>query len=401
MKICLTAAAALLIAFGGLLHAQDQDRGEPAGKEAPSQEARRKEPAPQGDAAAPQEIARRIRELGDEDFSVREEAYAALKRIGEPAREALKKALDSEDPEVRWRAARLLCLLDDRAEKSGSEAGSRRIRRWSDSIREGRGFRIPDDVEGLRKHLDALFDELFDVDLEPFDLRFFRDGDLPRLDDLLHDFSSKTGELTIQLEGGTARYRFQREEDGRTSSLTLEIGPDGAVKAETTDTGGEGERETRSFTAPSLQEFKKKYPDLAEKFRVDGFRLHVVAPRLPDADSLGLGFRLDRAPLGFETKLFGRKVLGVYTGAVGALLRSHLGLEEGEGLAVRDVVPGSFADRLGMQPLDIIVELNGETVGDAVAVRRIMSQIEEGAAVSVEILRKGERLRLEGNYSSR
>src|SRR5688572_30810950 len=50
-----------------------------------------------------------IRGLGAESFEDREKATAELKKIGAPAQEALKKAAaDSEDPEVRERAKRIL-----------------------------------------------------------------------------------------------------------------------------------------------------------------------------------------------------------------------------------------------------------------------------------------------------
>src|SRR5215813_2465491 len=50
------------------------------------------------------EIARLIKQLGDDQFHKREAATARLKEIGEPALDALVKAKSSHDPEVRHRA---------------------------------------------------------------------------------------------------------------------------------------------------------------------------------------------------------------------------------------------------------------------------------------------------------
>lgn len=54
------------------------------------------------------QIAPWIRDLGDEDYAVRERATAALVEAGESAVPALKEAAESGDPEIRVRADALL-----------------------------------------------------------------------------------------------------------------------------------------------------------------------------------------------------------------------------------------------------------------------------------------------------
>ncbi len=49
-----------------------------------------------------------IQQLGSDEFAAREKATEELRKIGAPAHEALKKALESTDPEVRTRARALL-----------------------------------------------------------------------------------------------------------------------------------------------------------------------------------------------------------------------------------------------------------------------------------------------------
>ena len=71
--------------------------------------------APVAPSASPDEqaaIARRIDELGSPDFRVREGATKALIEFGAKARPALTKALESDNPAVRFRADQL--LHDDR-----------------------------------------------------------------------------------------------------------------------------------------------------------------------------------------------------------------------------------------------------------------------------------------------
>ena|SRR5438552_297934 len=73
------------------------------------------------------EVARLIGQLGDDDFDTREDATARLKRIGEPAFDALRKALRSDDLEVRRRAARIIRALDARLQILCYEGHSERV----------------------------------------------------------------------------------------------------------------------------------------------------------------------------------------------------------------------------------------------------------------------------------
>jgi hypothetical protein len=61
------------------------------------------------------EIARLVKQLGNDGFARREEASKRLEAIGEPARAALKRAAaSSADAEIRHRASRLIQALNAR-----------------------------------------------------------------------------------------------------------------------------------------------------------------------------------------------------------------------------------------------------------------------------------------------
>jgi uncharacterized protein (TIGR03067 family) len=72
--------------------------------------------------ASPDRIAALVRQLGDKEFAKRETATRDLDAIGEPAREALKKAAAGEDAEVRERAKKVLGSLDVRARAAAAKA---------------------------------------------------------------------------------------------------------------------------------------------------------------------------------------------------------------------------------------------------------------------------------------
>src|SRR4051794_20531838 len=61
-----------------------------------------------------EEVARLIEQLGSMDFGQREEASKRLATLGEPGLPLLRKALASDDPEVRRRARDLIRALERR-----------------------------------------------------------------------------------------------------------------------------------------------------------------------------------------------------------------------------------------------------------------------------------------------
>src|SRR5207245_8660946 len=60
------------------------------------------------------EIARLIKQLGDDEFMKREEATTRLKEIGEPALDAVTKATTNSDPEVRRRAEDIVLVIENK-----------------------------------------------------------------------------------------------------------------------------------------------------------------------------------------------------------------------------------------------------------------------------------------------
>ncbi|HVR74462.1 MAG TPA: hypothetical protein VMT52_09030 [Planctomycetota bacterium] len=65
------------------------------------------------DGALGERLAESIKALGSEEFDRREEAMAAIQEIGVPALDALRKALESEDEEVKSRAEKLISQIEE------------------------------------------------------------------------------------------------------------------------------------------------------------------------------------------------------------------------------------------------------------------------------------------------
>lgn len=83
--------------------------------------------------------------------------------------------------------------------------------------------------------------------------------------------------------------------------------------------------------------------------------------------------------------------LGVAIQNVTAELARSFGMEKPEGVLVGDVVDNSPADKAGMQPGDIILTFDGQTVRRMTKLRNLVAQTAPGREVEIVVHRDGER----------
>jgi hypothetical protein len=84
--------------------------------------------------------------------------------------------------------------------------------------------------------------------------------------------------------------------------------------------------------------------------------------------------------------------LGARLEAPSQTLSDQLDLPKDQGLVVREVRSGSAADKAGIKPHDILLELNGKTVPNRPdGLRRLMADIKPDAVVEAIVLRKGKK----------
>jgi hypothetical protein len=219
--------------------------------------------------------------------------------------------------------------------------------------------------------------------------------------------------------------------------ITFETHPDGKVELSIREPGADGgKKETRTYRADSIEDFKKKYPDLASKYDVDnlapkerwsffdeakepweawtkrwgkewfwdkGELGKFVVPWFPfgsDAPDRWVldplkrfeEFRKMEPSTQAETRkeATGKPQLGVVVERVSSALADQLGLGPDEGLVVSDVKPSSPAASAGLQKHDILVKVNGKALRGPDELRR---DVEAGlkAGMDLEILRRGKR----------
>jgi hypothetical protein len=192
-----------------------------------------------------------------------------------------------------------------------------------------------------------------------------------------------------------------------------------------------GKREFKTYQADSLEEFKKRYPEIARKYDVDKLSSPEAVSREVQEEwrrlreQLGLESKEGAAPgrrddflsmerwLERHDQMMRRRLqhwgeehpaapeqaqgrtLGILAGALPPALRSQLNLGDSEGLLVHHVQPGSAAERSGLRAYDILLRLNRQPIKDLASFRSDVAKALSDDAFTLEILRGGKPLSIE------
>lgn len=340
-----------------------------------------------------------IEQLGDEDFVVRDRAYDDLLAMGAGAKARLEKATKSEDPEIRWRAGRLLRALSAGSSEGKSASNTRatsrrgpdgsRLKRWSSgSEADGepsgedsdagapdpffRGLREwPGMDDEMRRHFQDLQRQMQDIQREMN--RMMREGARKNV----RGFSG-------------SRMQMQMDRDGQRLTLRSD---DNGVEATVTEMQN-GEEVTETYKARDLDDFKAKFPEVASRFDLDGVRIQTLSPfgqsmlpRLPRPQVTPL------VPVTPTLPADGPR-LGIAAASPSPELAAYLGLGENEGLQVMEVESESLADRAGVKKNDIVLEVNGKAIGSVQDVREALKASGSSDTIQVVVLRRGEKVEL-------
>lgn len=361
----------------------------------PGQEPSGSQPGPEvprveAGAAKPAEVGALIRQLGAESYRLRVEAERKLRELGAAAVPALQDATQLDDVEVQWRARRLLRQIEGGAPLSArGESGAPGQQREQEPGRRAEprtGQRSPfgDD---MRQDFEALFQRLerdFGLDVPRarfFDQDFFRD-------------------LQQQMQEGAS---------SSAQGMSLQIGPDGAVKVEVQQRNEQGEVETKTYEAPDLETFQREHPGVLRQGGL-GLGMPFGRTRLFGGDLIGPlqfdfgGPQVDVVPFGARP-LPGRQPavalapdappaghrLGVsIRPEVPPDLREYLALPDGVGLMVEGVQEGSLAAALGLARGDIVTRIGTAPIGSPQDVQKALGPIAVGGEVEVHFVRKGQ-----------
>ncbi len=104
------------------------------------------------------------------------------------------------------------------------------------------------------------------------------------------------------------------------------------------------------------------------------------APKVPAADAPPA-----KAPAAEETAY-----IGVVSSAVPEMLADHLGLQAGEGIIVRAVMPDGPAAKAGLTENDVITKFAGNAVGTPEDLTREVRACKPGDAIKIDVIQKGK-----------
>jgi hypothetical protein len=338
-----------------------------------------------------------IDKLGSSNFDEREKAMDELKTLGDDALRALDKAgEDHADAEVRWNARRLA------REIRRGDTG--KVKKLKDLENEPQAGSRPQRSRG-------------GIHIEIPDMRDWS-GDLRQRMDQLND---QMQEMLKRMEGrmgGMRRLRLdlpQLQFEDVDSGVEVSI-INGHVKVKVTEKDAKGESQVKTYEAPSMDEFKEKYPEIAEKylshiemgggkdfertFKMDDLPEDEIHPFIygisPNDESLRNGF----SQKSFETVIGeenGERI-GVQVAAVPRDVANFLGLKSNQGFVVKSVSKDSQAEALGMKENDVVIAVNGHAIGaGGMTFRAALASVATGETLKIEVVRGMEgKIRLEG-----
>ncbi len=291
-----------------------------------------------------------VAKLGADEYGVRERATKDLIAMGDKAIPALRKALESEDLEVRMRAGRALRAIQiggtpvEKELKAGEETPREalpgntltrsveiqmqngkvrvKVRTIEDGKEKTRTY-VGDSIEALRKKH-------------------------PELRKLLADVHVSTGRDPFDLDRVWKEFGRGR--------------------------GGQDWKKWQEDIRKQMEEFRRFEREFFKDWRT---------PRLP------LDFEWFNADAGAR--------LGVYVQDPDPVVDAQLQLR-GRGLVVRRVTAGSIADKLGLRRYDILVELNGKPIVNRKAneiLAEALKAYKGGTKLTAKVLRRAKPTTLE------
>lgn len=353
---------------------------------------------PGGTATRPaaDSIKTQVKNLDNDSFDVRTKAMQDLRAAGEGARTELEAATKSESLEVRTRAVTLLQELDDKKSGVVKSGGLKPVLPGEETPREAPGrFTVrggtvprPEDYPDPNAYAEALRKWMDERGRTRFPTFVLPDGK-----DLGND-------VTVFGPGSSGSMFYSSTKDGE--RMTYKSNSDGVtMEIEKKDETGKPVKET--YTAKDAEEFKAKYPEQWEKYKpgevgAGGFGWRggsvilgpqgerpSIAPVPPVPPMPGLPPQT-WTPL---TKVdLNQPKLGVTTSSVPPLLDKHLKLK-GEGVVIESVFPDSLASRLGIQEMDVLIGLDGQSIHDRDDILRVLTQKTPPATATAKVVREG------------
>lgn len=339
-----------------------------------AQDAPEKQPA-QGAEGLKAKVDALVKQLGSNEFDKRESATERLKKIGKPAIPALKEALKSDDAEVRSRAESLLKELESpqtqQEKRSGSSGPSLPgLRRGTiilpEELDEQTRKTIEKLMERLEKGIGEGFSRTWRLFPGPGEKKGEEEKDLPLSETMrkrLEEIRKKFGDSQKWIEDmrkrmGESEKWFEEFRKGMEEPV------------------GEGERIKPKTELPGEEKKGKALPLPRGDFKSGRT---VIVKRLVWKDGKLV---VD------EQQSYDPRLPGISVSPVSDVLRYHLSLAESEGVTVSAVLQNSPFAAAGIAKHDVIISVDGRTVGSRETLAQALADKEK---VTVQVVRRGKR----------
>lgn len=220
-----------------------------------------------------------------------------------------------------------------------------------------------------------------------------------------NDAASDLAVLKVSRNEDFPFVKFGDSREARTGDWVIAIGnpfglggtvTSGIVSAVLRNTGG-GAYDRYIQTDASINRGNSGGPLFDMQGNVIGINNAIFSP---SGGSVGIGFAIPAetaAPIVEQLRqgeTIERGYLGVQIQQVGDDLANSLGLPRNRGEFVQSVVPGEAADQAGIQPGDVVVRVNNREVTNEQTLSFLVANIPPGTTIPVELLREGERRRV-------
>jgi len=184
----------------------------------------------------------------------------------------------------------------------------------------------------------------------------------------------KENDVVMTFDGqnveGTVQFRRLVRETPAGRTIALGIIRDGASQTISVEIG---DRDARAKNQKVRNYFNYEMPDLRE-LTVPNFNFHMLSPD--------------------ETSDWRQPALGIHAEDLSGQFGSYFGAPDGEGVLVREVRPGTPAEKAGLKAGDVITKVNGKAVKDLRELRAQIRENRDQKSVNLAILRKGSEMSL-------
>ena len=141
--------------------------------------------------------------------------------------------------------------------------------------------------------------------------------------------------------------------------------------------------------------------------QVVGINTLVAGMAEPGVQAQGIGFAIavnSAKPIAEQLVANGRAIhpfMGISYGALTPAIARQLGVQDGQGIVIGQVVPGSPADKAGLKRLDIIKQIDNQPIVDESTLGRVLNTHKPGDTVTLQVQRGGQTLQIQVTLGER